>query len=238
MSDKRVALVTGGAKRVGAAIVQRLLQSGYFVVFTYRNSDAETALMLATHRGRVGAIHADFTDPAMAATTIHNTFAGIADHLDLLVNNASMYVPEARLDDDARRRMMAVNFEAPVLLTRTLAPLMQRDGGCVVNMLDLMAERPWPVYATYCASKAALLSATIALARELAPRIRVNGISPGVVQWPDDYPLDEREKYLLKVPLRRAGTPEDVAALVHFLATEGTYITGQNIRLDGGRSIA
>jgi pteridine reductase len=104
-------------------------------------------------------------------------------------------------------------------------------------MVDLLAEKPWPEFLAYCASKAALANLTLGLAKELAPEVTVNGIAPGVVDWPDDYPEADRQKYLKRVPLGRAGTPEDVAHLVHYLATEGSYITGQIIRLDGGRSI-
>jgi pteridine reductase len=104
-------------------------------------------------------------------------------------------------------------------------------------MVDLLAERPWPAYLPYCASKAALWNLTLGLARTLAPDVTVNGIAPGVVEWPDDYPASEQEKYLKRVPLARAGTPEDVAATVRFLVTGGSYVTGQIIRLDGGRSI-
>jgi pteridine reductase len=104
-------------------------------------------------------------------------------------------------------------------------------------MVDLLAERPWPEYLAYCASKAALWNLTLGLARELAPEVTVNGIAPGVVEWPDDYPEAERAKYLKRVPLARAGTPEDVANVVQFLVTGGQYVTGQVIRLDGGRSI-
>jgi pteridine reductase len=115
--------------------------------------------------------------------------------------------------------------------------MLRKNHGHVVNMIDLLAERPWPQFLAYCASKAALGNLTLGLARELAPQVTVNGIAPGVVQWPDDYPKQEREKYLQRVPLARSGTPEDVAELVHYLVTGGSYITGQIIRLDGGRSI-
>jgi len=104
-------------------------------------------------------------------------------------------------------------------------------------MVDLLAERPWPQYLAYCASKAGLWNLTLGLARAMAPEVTVNGIAPGVVAWPDDYPQEEREKYLRRVPLGRAGDATDVARLVYFLATDGSYITGQVIRLDGGRSI-
>jgi pteridine reductase len=126
---------------------------------------------------------------------------------------------------------------APLLLCQRFAATLRSTRGHVINMVDLLAERPWPTYLAYCASKAALKNLTLGLARELAPEVTVNGIAPGVVEWPADYPQAEREKYLQRVPLARAGTPQDVANLVHFLCTEGSYITGQIIRLDGGRSI-
>ena len=127
--------------------------------------------------------------------------------------------------------------ESPLLLAKALADKLRASRGHIVNMVDLLAERPWPAYAAYAASKAALANLTLSLARELAPDVTVNGIAPGVVEWPDDYPESERAKYLKRVPLARAGSPDDVAKLLHFLVTDGSYITGQIIRLDGGRSI-
>jgi pteridine reductase len=135
------------------------------------------------------------------------------------------------------RRLMAIHYETPLLLAKAFAPTLRTTRGRIVNMVDLLAERPWPQYLAYCASKAALANLTLALARELAPDVTVNGIAPGVVAWPDDYPESERAKYLKRVPLARAGTPQDVAELVHFLCTGGAYMTGQILRLDGGRSI-
>jgi pteridine reductase len=135
------------------------------------------------------------------------------------------------------RRLMAIHFEAPLLLAQAFAPMLRAARGHVVNMVDIQAERPSPQYLAYCASKAALVNLTLGLARELAPEVTVNGIAPGVVEWPDDYPEAERAKYLKRVPLQRPGTPGDVAELVHFLCTAGSYLTGQILRLDGGRSI-
>jgi len=115
--------------------------------------------------------------------------------------------------------------------------MLRATRGHVVNMVDLLAEKPWPEYLAYCASKAALMNLTLGLARELAPDVTVNGIAPGVVEWPDTYPEADRARYLKRVPLARAGTPQDVADAVAFLVTRGKYITGQILRLDGGRSI-
>ena len=234
-NEKRVALVTGGAKRVGRAIVEKLAAHGFHIVFTYNSSEADASEL----EGRLKAqgIKADLTDAAAAAQHVRAKFG--ARRLDLLVNNASLYEP-ARLSETTPhmlRRLMAIHYESPLLLAQAFEPMLRASRGHIVNMVDLLAERPWPQYMPYCASKAALMNLTLSLARELAPDVTVNGIAPGVVAWPPDYPDAEKQKYLQRVPLARAGTTQDVANLVHFLATAGTYITGQILRLDGGRSI-
>jgi len=155
------------------------------------------------------------------------------------VNNASKYTP-GRLDEtDVAMvdNLMTIHVTAPLRLCQRFAPLLRASRGHIVNMVDLLAERPWPQYLAYCASKAALANLTLGLARELAPEVTVNGIAPGVVAWPDDYPEAERQKYLKRVPLGRAGSPQDVAEMVLYLCTTGSYLTGQILRLDGGRSI-
>jgi pteridine reductase len=157
----------------------------------------------------------------------------------VLVNSASVYQPgRLRETDLAMMRLVAaIHVQSPLLLCKRFETTLRQCHGHIINMVDLLAERPWPEYLIYCASKAALANLTLGLARELAPEVTVNAIAPGVVEWPDGYPVSEQERYLKRVPLGRAGTPEDVANLVHFLCTEGSYITGQIIRLDGGRSI-
>jgi pteridine reductase len=236
-TDKKVALVTGGAKRVGRAIVEKLAGAGFAVAFTYLTSEDEAQELAARIDGL--AIKADLTHPVEAAEHIRNAFAMFSDHLDVLVNNASLYLP-GRLSEtkvDLIRRLNAIHVESPLLLVQTFESMLRASKGHVINMVDLLAERPWPQYLAYSASKAALASLTLGLARELAPDVTVNGIAPGVVEWPPGYPREEQQKYLKRVPLAREGTPQDVADLVHFLATAGSYITGQIIRLDGGRSI-
>jgi pteridine reductase len=238
--SQRVALVTGGAKRVGHAIVLRLLKAGFDVAFTYHSSRREANDLLNRQspalQGRrpfLIAIRADLTKPQTSTRTIFKTLTNSFDRLDVLVNNASIYSE----GDDDLTDMFAIHVQSPLLLCRAFEPMLRKSRGRVVNMLDLLAERPWPKYASYCATKAALWSLTLSLARELAPQVTVNGIAPGVVDWPADTSATMKRKYLQRVPLKRAGAPGDVASLVHFLATEGAYITGQVIRLDGGRSL-
>lgn len=241
-STSPVALITGGARRVGRAIVERLADAGYDVAFTYLGSqkDAEGLDAALRDKGRKCAvIRADLSDPETAVPAIAQAIENEFGRLDVLVNNASIYEPMSldQLDLERARRAWAIHVEAPMLLCKELAPLLRASRGHVVNMVDLLAERPWPQYLAYSASKAALWNLTLGLARELAPEVTVNGIAPGVVEWPAGYPEAERDKYLKRVPLGRAGTPQDVAATVHFLCTAGSYVTGQIIRLDGGRSI-
>jgi pteridine reductase len=243
MSDpQKVALVTGGARRVGRAIVLKLAQSGYDVAFTYFASEAEAQSLCgevaALQRKALG-LCADLTDLPSAITKIAAEFRPAFNRLDLLVNNASIYQPSGLEDATlpAIRRMWAIHVEAPLLLCREFAKDLRTANGAVVNMVDLLAERPWPTFLAYCASKAALANLTLGLARELAPQVRVNGIAPGVVEWPANYPQAQRNEYLKRVPLARAGTPQDVADAVLFLAAASGYVTGQILRLDGGRSI-
>ena len=239
---RRVALVTGGARRVGRAIVERLAHEGYEVAFTYFQSepDAAQAVESKRRRGRSAlAIRADFSEPQAAAAHVFTEFTKKFDRLDVLVNNASVYRAAGLRETTMAlmREVAAVHVQAPLLLCQRFERMLRKSRGHVVNMCDSLGERPWPRYLIYSASKAALANLTLGLARELAPEVTVNGIAPGVVAWPEDYPVAERKKYLKRVPLGRAGSPEDVANLVHFLVAEGSYITGQIIRLDGGRSI-
>ena len=238
----RVALVTGGAKRVGRGVVVALAAAGFDVALTYHRSadDAESLVEQIRQTGRRAlAIKADLRDPARATAAIADTVARTFGRLDLLVNNASLYAPGdlRTLTPEALRAAFAIHVESPLLLARAFEPHLRRSRGHIVNMLDLLAERPWPAYLGYCATKAALWNLTLGLARDLAPDVTVNGIAPGVVEWSDDYPPDQREKYLKRVPLARPGTPDDVASAVLYFATAAPYVTGQVLRLDGGRSI-
>lgn len=238
-----IALVTGGAKRVGRTTCLRLAHAGFDVAFTYHSSEHD-ANTLSTEIQSLGRrplpIRADLTHPEASSTTIFDTFTHtFPRRLDLLVNNASAYTP-ATLQQTTlatSRTLMSLHYESPMLLAQKFEPLLRAARGHIVNMSDLLASRPWPQYLPYCASKAALSNLTLSLARALAPDVTVNAIAPGVVEWPPGYPDSEKEKYLKRVPLSRPGTPDDVANLILFLATTGTYITGQILPLDGGRSI-
>ena len=240
-SPARVALVTGGARRIGRAIVEHLAEGGFDIAFTYLTSDLDAKKLvdfLTRKKRRALAIKVDLTK-SDAARTIAEHFNSTFKRLDVLVNNASLYERSSlhSVDADQLARLWTIHVWNPMALCREFEPMLRKHRGHVVNMVDLLAEKPWPEYLGYCTSKAGLANLTLGLARELSPEVTVNGIAPGVVEWPEDFPEAARKKYLKRVPLGRAGTPKDVADLVHFLCTEGGYITGQIIRLDGGRSI-
>lgn len=237
-----VALITAAACRVGRGVAERLAQAGYDIFFTYHHSETEAIDLQQrlTAQGRqVVALRCDLTRPQEATEAIGEAFMKQFSRLDLLVNNASIYQPSdlqhATLEQ--MHRFFAIHVESPLLLARRFESLLRQNQGHIINMSDRMAERPQPEFLAYCTSKAALSNLTRGLARALAPQVTVNAIAPGVVQWPADMPEDLRRQYLNRVPLARAGTPQDVAELVLFLATTGRYITGQIIPLDGGRSI-
>ena len=237
----RVALVTGGAKRVGRAIIEALAEAGFDIAFTYLNSesDAKNLVTFLKKKKRLAlAIRVDLTR-SDAAQTVSEQFRSAFKRIDVLVNNASLYERSSlgQVSADQLARLWTIHVWTPMSLCREFEPMLRKHRGHVVNMVDLLAEKPWPEYLGYCTSKAGLANLTLGLAREMAPEVTVNGIAPGVVDWPEGFPKASRERYLKRVPLERAGTPKDVASLVHYLCTTGGYVTGQIIRLDGGRSI-
>lgn len=235
------ALVTGAGVRVGRALSLAFAEAGFDVVLHY-NSSAGPAMAVAEQveaRGRTAAlVSADLRDPAGCAALV-----GASGDVDVLVNSAAIWsrVAVGELDATAFDSMMALNARAPLLLAVGLAAGLGRSalpgGGLVLNIADIAAARPVPGYAHYCASKAALLSITRSLAQELAPRVRVNAISPGAVLAPADMDADTQAAIAATVPAGRFGTAEDVASLAVFLALHAPYISGQDIAVDGGRGV-
>ncbi len=238
----RVALVTGGARRVGRAIVLALADAGFDLLVHYHRSHDEAVGVAAdvTSRGRRCEVHsADLAEPGAPEHVVRATIDRFG-RLDVLVNNASVFrrmrIHEFTLA--AWEREMRINLAAPAALAAAAHSYLRATGrGKIVNICDIAADRPWPAHIAYCASKAGLVSLTRSLARGLAPRVQVNGVSPGIAVFPDDYDEATRERLTARVPLGRAGTPEDVARAVRFLVESADYITGQIINVDGGRSI-
>ena len=238
-----VILVTGAARRVGAAISRELHACGADIALHYRRSRAEAeslaAELNAIRTGSAftvgGDLGVDGTPEAVAETTLAHF-----GRIDGLVNNASSFfsTPLGTIDAAAWADLTGSNLKGPLFLTQALAPALREARGAVVNIVDIHAERPLRHYALYCAAKAGLAGLTRALALELAPQVRVNGVSPGPIEWPEDdqFALAEREQIIRHTLLQREGSPADVARTVRFLLFDAPYITGQILAVDGGRS--
>lgn len=239
---RRVALVTGGARRVGAAITRSFAERGYDVVLHHGNSPAEAASladMLAREHGvRVEVVQEDLQDPTAPARVVQaavNRF----DRLDVVVSSASVmeWQDFAAVTPDDWARTEAINLRAPFFLMQAAARVMEAEGGGIVQITDhLASETGFPRLIPHQVSKAALGQLIRAVADHLAPRIRVNGVSPGLVLPPDDLSVEATRRFLQDVPLARSGTPFDVVHAVHYLV-EATYITGSVIVVDGGRHL-
>lgn len=233
----KVALVTGGARRVGRAISLAFAHAGASVIIHHGHSPEEAEATAGEVRqigGESQVVRADLSRPE----EIEAMFAAVADApglLDVLVNNAAVFdpTPLAELTAEAWDAQFAVNARAPALCIRHALPLLS-DGGAVINVVDISSEQPWPGYPAYCASKAALLNLTRSAARALADRgIRVNAVSPGVAEWAPGTTERQKRTVLDQVPLGRPGSPTDIASAAVFLAGHD-YMTGQNLRVDGG----
>lgn len=249
-SNRPHVLITGAAKRVGRATAIAFARRGCDVTITYRTSHDEardTLAELAAHKIKSHAEQLDLDD-LEAVEHLGKSLANSGQRLDVVVHNASIYFPTPLAETDADRALALyrVNALAPLLLTKHLAPQLRNSslpgGGCVVGMGDIHAMgRPRKDFAAYSMSKAALVEMVRSLARDLAPHARAVGVAPGVVAWPDEgHESDDeaQQAYLKRVPLDRPGTPEDAAAMICWLALDATYVTGQIIPLDGGRSLA
>jgi len=239
--DGRVTLVTGGAIRVGRAIVEALAADGATVAVHHHGSANEARALVTELRGRgrrAEAFRADLTDDGQLATLVADVEQTLGP-IQILVNSAAQFTRAPFLDTDASMldAEWRLNARAPFLLTRAVARgMLERRNGVVVNVLDIGgALVPWRNYSAYCMTKAAMQMLTQVLALELAPHVRVNGVAPGTVLPPESLGAEEREQLRARIPLQRFGTAEDVAATVRFLITGSDFVTGEVIVVDGGR---
>jgi pteridine reductase len=241
----KVVLITGGAKRVGAATCRRLHASGADLMLHYRESAGEARLLQAElnnqRKDSVALIQADLLDLGKLQSIVEQTLQRFG-RLDALVNNASSFfqTPVGEITPAQWEDLIGSNLRAPLFLSQAAAPALRKAQGAIVNITDIHAERPLKNYVVYSVAKAGLVGLTRSLARELAPEVRVNAVAPGPILWPDDAAFDElsRQRIISHTPLRREGTPEDIAKAVHFLLADATYVTGDTINVDGGRHIA
>lgn len=244
MQGKTV-LITGGAKRVGAAICRRLHAAGANLMLHYRASGGEARLLQAelnhARPNSVALIQADLLDLAKLPSLVEQTLTTFG-RLDGLVNNASSFfaTPVGEIVPPDWDDLIGTNLRAPLFLAQAAATALKRTQGSIVNITDIHAARPLKSYVVYSTAKAGLVGLTRSLARELAPDVRVNAVAPGPILWPDDDQFDElsRQRIISATPLRREGTPEDIAKAVHFLMAEAPFVTGEMINVDGGRHIA
>lgn len=244
LTDK-VVLITGGAKRVGAAICRRLHAQGAQVMVHHRASIAEARALQqelnAQRADSVALIQADLLNsaslPDLVKTAVRH-FGG----LDVLINNASSFFPTAvgEITERAWDDLMGTNLKAPLFLSQAAAGELRKRHGCIVNIVDIHAEFPMKNYVVYTVAKGGLLALTRSLARELGPEVRVNGVAPGTIVWPEDDTWSDdvsRQRIISQTALKRIGDPDDIAKAVAFLVTCAPYVTGQVISVDGGRSI-
>ena len=240
----KTVLITGAARRLGAAIVRAMHGAGANLVVHYRKSANEAAQLadeLNAKRGKsVVTMQADLLDIAKLPSLVEfavRTFGG----LDVLVNNASSFYPTpvGEITPAAWDDLMGSNLKVPLFLSQAAAPALRKSSGLIVNIVDIHSLRPLRNYTVYCAAKAGLQMLTRSLAKELGPEVRVNGISPGPVLWAEGQ-ADEaaRKKVVDSTILKRMGTPQDIARTALFFAASAPFITGQILAVDGGRSVA
>jgi pteridine reductase len=241
----KVALITGGARRVGAEIARTLHAHGMHLVIHYRSSkDDAHALQaeLEKHRPKsVALVKGDLLKVAQLPGVVEEAVVAFG-RLDALVNNASSFYPtpvgtatEVQWDD-----LIGTNLKAPFFLAQAAAPHLKKTHGCIVNIADIHAERPIKHYPIYSAAKAGLVMLTKSLARELAPEVRVNAIAPGTIMWPEgeaEVSAAQKQEMLARIPLRRSGSPDDIARTALFLIRDAGYINGQVIAVCGGRTV-
>lgn len=242
LTDK-VSLITGGAKRLGAAAARALHDEGANIVVHYRSSQAAAEQLIGELNSRRNhsaiALPADLLDTAQLPELVERTVRQFG-RLDILINNASSFYPTpiGSISEHQWDELLGSNLKAPLFLAQAATPELRRNQGLILNMVDIHAQRPLPQHVVYSVAKAGLVTLTKSLARELGPEIRVNGIAPGPVLWPEhDLSSELRQEIIGKTALQRQGSPQDIARAILFFAKDAPYVTGQILAVDGGRSI-
>lgn len=241
--DGRVALVTGSSRRIGAEIARQLHGAGARLAIHYRSSIVDAEAMSDELNGRRGDSARIFEADLLDTERLQDLVDGVVSWsggLDILVNNASTFYPTpmGSISESHWKDLVGTNFKAPLFLTQAALPYLRRNDGNVVNIIDIHARRPLSGHVVYGPAKAALEMLTKTLAKELAPEVRVNGVSPGAILWPEQGLSDDtRQSILDQIPLGRSGEPADVASCVLYLVAGSRYITGQIVAVDGGRSL-
>lgn len=243
--QEKVILITGGSKRLGAAICRKLHTMGMSLMVHYRSSKIE-AQKLQTDLNRirpnsVALVQADLLDISQLPKIVSETIKHFG-RLDSLINNASSFSPSpmGKITEKLWGELIGSNLKAPLFLSQAAAPYLKEQRGCIVNIIDIHSEWPLKKYVIYNSAKSGLATLTKSMALELSPEIRVNGVSPGSILWPENGEWSDeftRKRIIGKTLLKRIGEPNDIAKTVLFLISDAPYITGQIIVVDGGRSI-
>jgi len=243
LADK-VALITGGAQRIGAATARLLHGQGMRLVIHYHSSEtAARALQGELHKARPDSVMLVRGDLAsgdkLAKNLVYETVEAF-DRLDVLINNASRFYPTpfGSASEAQWSEMLDTNLKAPFFLAQAALPHLRKHGGCIINIADIYGDRPLSNYPIYSITKAGLIMLTRALARDCGPEVRANAIAPGVILWPESG-VDEmsKQRIISRTPLKRSGEPDDVARAALFLIRDAAFVTGQVIAVDGGRAV-
>ena len=241
--DGKVALATGSARRLGAAVLRQLHGAGANVVIHYRSSaheaDALAGALNALRPASAVAVQADLLDLASLPRLVDAVVKAFG-RLDILINNASTFYPTpvGEITSEQFDDLIGTNLRAPLFLAQAAASQLRLHEGLIINMVDIHGSRPLKRHPVYCAAKAGLVMLTRSLAREMAPQVRVNGIAPGPVLWPEGGLDDELQKKIIgRTALKRRGSPADVARAALYFATDAPFVTGQVLAVDGGRSL-
>ena len=236
--------ITGGAQRIGKAIAEHFHANDWNVIIHYRNSEKEAIKLKEKHnsvrKNSFEIIQGDL-DQNTSVEDLCKKVLEIAPNLKAIINNASTFYPKeiSEIEEEDWNALLSSNLKAPMFICKFLGERLKKNKGSIVNITDIYAESGLARYTTYASAKAGLLNLTKSLASELAPKVLVNSVAPGVILWdvgnePDE---EKKEKILKKVPLRRMGSVEDIVLVIDYLVTKNTYMTGRNINVDGGKSL-
>ena len=243
MNSEKVVMITGAARRIGAELVRHLHQSGMSIILHYCSSENDaTALAKDLNSQRADSVkllRGDLKEYSNIPDLIKQA-ASLFGSIDVLINNASSFFPTHinEVNEDIWEDLVGVNFKAPFFLTQAAAAHLRVARGCIINVVDIHADRPLKDYSVYCVAKAGLAMLTKSMARELAPEIRVNGIAPGAIMWPEVQHYENvHQEIIAHTALKREGSPKDVSNAALFLINNADYITGQIIVVDGGRTL-
>lgn len=240
--NKKTALITGAARRIGAAIAEHLHQTGMNVVIHYNTSAKEAHELVK----KLNSIRHDSAIMVQADLKHKEYYAALIEAalefkggIDVLINNASAYYPTSigSLSEEHWNELININLKAPLFLSQLAAKSLRSNKGCIINITDIHAQRPLSNHAVYSISKAGLVMLTQSMAKELAPAIRVNAISPGAIVWPDGLEDEKKNEILSQTMMKKSGSLEDITKAISFLIKDSDYITGQVLNIDGGRTL-